>query len=238
MPRSIFTARLSDSPNSRKRLPRSNGRWYCTRLASFILANCLARCTAVSKLPSSSTNPSSYACLADSTAVLFAGVFAAFGDNLFEALERFVNQGLNHLLFLRQNILLVLLATEHVLELAALEHLRPDSDLVEQAPIIVTVHNDPDAAGDGQFIGDNPTAGRRNVITARRRQTAHRGHDRLFVILFKISNRTVDFIRGQHLAARGIDSQYNRFRRVVLAGHAQLVGNQVHQAMGAAVPGL
>ena len=174
--------------------------------------------------------------LAALTAVLFVGPFPAFGDHFLETFECFINQRLHHLLFLGQDFVLIFLPAQHIFELAALEHLWPNADLVQQPAIIVTVHDDADASGDRQFVGHDPLAGRRDIVTARRRQTAHRGHGRLFVILLKISDRAVNLVRGQHLAARRIHPQNDGLYRVVLARPAQLVGNQVHQAAAAAVP--
>ena len=174
--------------------------------------------------------------LAAFTAVLFVGPFAAFGDHFLETFECFINQRLHHLFFLGQDFVLIFLAAQHIFELAALEHLWPNADLVQQPAIIVTVHDDADAPGDRQFVGHDPLAGRRDIVTARCRQTPHRGHGRLFVILLKISDRAVNFVRGQHLAARRIHSQNDGLYRVILARPAQLVGNQVHQAAAAAVP--
>ena len=169
-------------------------------------------------------------------AIVFVGILPSVGDNLFEFFECLVNQRLHHLFFLRQDFVLILLAAEHILESAALEHLRPHSHFVQQAPVIVTVHDNPDAAGDRQFVGYDPLAGRRNVITARGRQTTHRGHHRLLVVLLKISNRTVDFIRGQNLATRRIHFQHDGFHGIILTRQAQLVRNQLHQVMAVAIP--
>ena len=169
----------------------------------------------------------------------------ALGDDVLEFLIGLVNQALHHGAFLRRDVAGRAVAAEHVLELAAFVGHRRDADLVHQAAIIPAVHDDADAAGDGQVVGDNPAAAGGNIIAAGRREAAHRADDGLALaaglavvvglVRLKRSDGVVNLIRRQHFAAGGIHFQDDGLHALVVAGAVELGLDHVHHVVAAAV---
>ena len=62
--------------------------------------------------------------------------------------------------------------------------------------------DDTDAAGHGQLIGHNPTAGGAHVITTRGCQRTHGGDDGDVVFFLKLLKQQVNLVAGQHFTTR------------------------------------
>src|SRR5206468_865971 len=111
--------------------------------------------------------------------IVVARVFAAFFDDVFEVAVNFADKALNHVAFFLRDAIGLARAAHHVLEFPAFIDFRQNADLVEEAAIIPTVHDDADAAGDGHFVGHDVTTGSGDIITAGSSEVAH-GHNHGF----------------------------------------------------------
>ncbi len=88
-----------------------------------------------------------------------------------------------------------------ILEGAALDHLRLQTDFMHQFFRVGKGHNDSDAAGQGSRIGEHAVGGHRNVIAAGGRQASHGGEDFLFRFADP-EDFIVNFLRRRHRPAR------------------------------------
>src|SRR5258708_3182356 len=142
---------------------------------------------------------------------------------------------LDHGVLFRGNLLGLSFAAEHILKLSALVNLGGEANFVHQPAIIPTVHDDANAAGNGQFIGDNPLAGRGNIVTARGREVAHGRDNGLPGFFLKIVKQPIDFIRSEDFAAGRIDFEDDGFDLVIVLGALQLGFDNIDQIIAASI---
>ena len=127
---------------------------------------------------------------------------ATGADDVFELGKALIDHSLKDGAFFRQDLFGQFFSAHHVLELAALGDVRPYTHLVHQAAVIIAVEDHTDAAGHGQLIGHNPTAGGADIITTRGCQRTHGSDDGDVVFFLKLLEQQVDLIAGQHFATR------------------------------------
>lgn len=162
---------------------------------------------------------------------------AALVDGGTEALVGRVDQVLDDAAFLGGDILFAFTGAEHVLEGAAFEDHGFDADLIHHAAPIVGLHDDSDAAGDGQFVGDDPAGGGSDVIAAGGGHGAHGNDDGFLVGFLEYGEALIDFVGGEHFAAWGIDFDDDGFHQGILTGTCQLVVDVTDQIIAAIIHG-
>ena len=110
------------------------------------------------------------------------GAFAPVLNHFLEFGVGLIDETLEHGALFFGNFFRIALTAEHVFMFAAFIHLRLQAHLIHQPAVIPAMQNHADAPGNGQFVGHDPPAGRRDIITARGREIAHRGDYRFFRI--------------------------------------------------------
>jgi hypothetical protein len=101
------------------------------------------------------------------------------------------------------------------------------AQLVQQPPVIEGAHNHPDAARQGQFVGHNPLARRRNIVASGCAQLAEGGDDRFVVLFLKLAHGARNVVRGHDLAARRIHLENDGADGAIVGRHFEFVGDQV-----------
>ena len=135
-------------------------------------------------------------------------------------------------MFVGGNLVRLAHPAQHILVDAAFIHIRRDADLVHEAAIIQPFHDDANAGGEGQVVRDDPAARRGNVITAARRQAAHRADHRFSIgAALKFREQFVDLIRRHDFAARRIHLQDDGFDAGIVLRAVQLRLDHVHHAV-------
>ena len=99
------------------------------------------------------------------------------------------------------------------------------------------MHDHTNATRDGQWMRNNPSTGRRNVIATTGSKPPHTGNDRLPGVLLKPTNALVYSVGGEDLTSGRVYFQDHGLDRIVLFCTIQLIIDPIDHSSSPTIHG-